>query len=528
MKLKNIFWKRIVALDLGILIVISLAGFCFQYYGFQKKAEFFCQSIRNYVLVSDLRSINEKILTATTQYGFLSVQVGQDAFIDRERSFSEPNIWDVKISLPILASSSDSETSVATVTFSYSLGPVGFFVFALWLVFNSILWALLPLIKRHLELNIRSEQEKIGLLKASMLAKQVAHDIRSPLSALNMAIHGLADIPEDRRLLIRNAVHRINDIANDLLQKSKKMQFDHGTEDKSISTKNSSAVTEAGSFLLLPAVIDSIISEKRIQFRSKMKVKIEVDLKDSFGTFVNANATELGRVISNLVNNAVEALINDDGEVIVAVRGYKDQAVVIIKDNGHGIPSDVLVRLGEQGVSYGKAETTSGSGLGVYHARKSIESWGGEFEIQSRQGVGTSIEIKLPRVANPSWFASSIQIHNGTTLVAVDDDLSIHQIWQDRLESLRAFNSEIVLRSFTSAADFMNLVIDDSMIFLIDYEFLNQSETGLELIINKNIAQKSILVTSRHEELLIREECARLKIRLLPKQLAGFVPIRFF
>ncbi len=71
----------------------------------------------------------------------------------------------------------------------------------------------------------------------------------------------------------------------------------------------------------------------------------------------------------------------------------------MVSDNGKGIPSHILARLGEHGISYGKKGTESGSGLGIYHAKKTVEEWGGKFEVRSREGIGTAIEIKLPKSA---------------------------------------------------------------------------------------------------------------------------------
>ena len=152
--------------------------------------------------------------------------------------------------------------------------------------------------------------------------------------------------------------------------------------------------------------------------------------------------------------------------------------------------------------------------------------WGGEFHIRSQVATGTSVEIKLLNAPRPHWFASSIQIHEGSTVVSFDDDLSIHQIWKGRLESIKAHDYKIVQKSFTSTADFLKFSIDDSMIFLIDYEFLNQNENGLKLIEEKEIASRSILVTSRYEEIFIKETCEKLGIKLLPKQLSGQLLIR--
>ncbi|MBU0504356.1 hypothetical protein KJ708_00040, partial [bacterium] len=62
-------------------------------------------------------------------------------------------------------------------------------------------------------------------------------------------------------------------------------------------------------------------------------------------------------------------------------------------------------------------------------------------------------------------------------------------------------------------------------LFLFDYELLGSDKTGLQVIKELNIKENAILVTSHYEEEHIRSECARLGVKLLPKNLAGFVPI---
>lgn len=135
-----------------------------------------------------------------------------------------------------------------------------------------------------------------------LMATQVAHDIRSPLSALEMIIQDISQIPEEKRIITRNAIGRIRDIANNLLRQRKKNQHNQITI----------------SACLLTSVIDSLISEKRMQFRSELNTTIEFTPSvESYGLFAKINLHEFKRVLSNLINNAVEAT-NYQGHV----RGY--------------------------------------------------------------------------------------------------------------------------------------------------------------------------------------------------------------
>ena len=351
------------------------------------------------------------------------------------------------------------------------------------------------------------------------VAKQISHDIRSPLSALSMVVASLKDIPEEKRLIIRNATQRINDIANQLLGKNKTLSSQKPEEE---------AVSSVAEPVLLVGLLDSIVSEKRVQFRERMEIDIQGDLNDGYGLFVTINPTEFSRSISNLVNNSVEAF-HGPGRVTISIRRYNELVQVFVADNGKGIPEHVLARLGERGVTFGKdGSQSSGSGLGVYHARQTAEAAGGSFAIQSQLGFGTTITLSLPRAETPKWFVDKIHLPIETTVVSADDDQTIHQIWSGRLSSFGSEVSGIKHLAFSSCEQFENWVSanqDQTAAFFVDYEFLGQTRNGLDVIERTGIGAKAILVTSRYEEPHLRLRASSLGVRILPKSLAPFVPI---
>ncbi len=347
------------------------------------------------------------------------------------------------------------------------------------------------------------------------LASQISHDIRSPLSALNMVTSSLTEMPEAKRLIVRNATQRINDIANGLLQKSKNIE-------------NSVISGAARDPVMLIALLDSIVSEKRTQFREKIDVEIEGNLVKGYGLFSNIDPAELSRVISNLINNSIEAFENGKGRVRVSIQASTDSAMIIIEDNGKGIPPHILTRLGEEGITHGKEGTQSGSGLGVSHARRTIEGAGGKFAISSSVGKGTKATLTLPKCDSPNWFVERILICPNQIVVSVDDDQSIHQIWAGRFASSLAIESFPRHVKFTSLDEFEGWVKANrctSDRYLIDYEFLGQDGNGLEIIERLQIQAQSILVSSRYEEPQIQIAAQKLKLKILPKNLAHIVPI---
>lgn len=370
---------------------------------------------------------------------------------------------------------------------------------------------------------IQAQMSEILELKGdAMLAKmaaQLAHDIRSPLSALNMMLGSIKELPEDRRLIIRNAVQRINDIANGLVRQGKK-QVAHAELEKN-------AEHQPLEPQMLVALLDSMISEKRVQFRDRMEVEIQGDLNRGYGLFAKIDAIEFGRVISNLVNNSVEAF-DHGGRVTIGIVGNGDKIIINLEDNGRGMSADLLERLGARGVTHGKKGTESGSGLGVYHARQTLERAGGRVSFHSTVGVGTRVEMTLPKSETPKWFVEKLILVPGSTLVSVDDDQTIHQIWSGRLASAEVDGHRIQHLRFSNVDQFEAWIRDhraDDIRYLIDYEFLHQAGSGLDVIENLGLANKAVLVTSRYEERYVRDRAAGLGVRILPKGLAPLVPI---
>ena len=367
-------------------------------------------------------------------------------------------------------------------------------------------------------------QLKIKESQAS-IAAQVAHDIRSPLAALDSVIGTLAELPEENRSIIRSAISRIRDIANELLEKNKEPQAARSLMDGTGPLPPS--VDKTGIYLL-SALIDPLITEKRLQFRSKIGVEIYGNIDtESYGLFARIQPIEFKRVLSNLINNSVEAL-GEKGAATVSLVSDGDEIVVKVRDNGRGIPPDILSKLGRKGESHGKA---GGTGLGLYHARACVESWGGTLKIESTVGKGTTVKLKLPQSAAPDWFVSELVLDPKNPVVVLDDDTSIHQIWQARLANIKGTDSGINLIHFSrplELREWVNRNRDRARIacYLLDYELLGYKETGLELSEELGISERAILVTSRYEEPGILESCQKLNIRMIPKGLAGLVPIR--
>jgi two-component system, NtrC family, nitrogen regulation sensor histidine kinase NtrY len=102
----------------------------------------------------------------------------------------------------------------------------------------------------------------------------------------------------------------------------------------------------------------------------------------------HARADELREVLLNIMENARQARAR---QVDVRIAREASHVLVTIRDDGDGIPADVLPRVFEPHFS----TRTSGSGLGLAISRRLVESWGGGITLSNNGGKGTVVRVAL-------------------------------------------------------------------------------------------------------------------------------------
>lgn len=367
-------------------------------------------------------------------------------------------------------------------------------------------------IKNKITSLLKNLEAKTREAVLGQMATQVAHDIRSPLTVLDIAITDItAHIPKEQRILIRNATNRIHDMANNLLtqyKENKNFEFHHQQNKPELITD----------------LVLSAISEKRTQYK-QMPVEFSIYIHESaYGCFANVSGPEFKRILSNLLNNSVDSFEGKTSGIVRIELSMQERNVMIsIHDNGCGIPDHILTKI-VAGKIYTQKE--NGHGLGLSYAIKLIEEkWNGQFSIQSCVNEGTTVSIILPKSSAPTWFVQEIRASQHHKIVILDDDESIHQIWHKR------FNKALPIQlfNFYRPKDLItwshNNILKD-IIFLIDYELIGSTMTGLDVIQQLNINKNAYLVTSRYEETAIRQECEKLSIKIIPKNFAIYIPIK--
>ncbi|HEX4045278.1 MAG TPA: HAMP domain-containing sensor histidine kinase [Gammaproteobacteria bacterium] len=216
----------------------------------------------------------------------------------------------------------------------------------------------------------------------SIVVAQLAHDIRSPLATLDLVIKDILHISAEQNALLNRAMRRISEIANNLLAQYR--NEGHQTNDLASKTQPERIID-----LLL-----EVIHEKKIQYQYYLVEFLPEFAQSANHCTANISASAFKRVISNLLDNAVEALANNALETVtIRVSAQARLITISIIDSGSGIAPGLLKEiLSGKSVS----QKPYGNGLGLTHAMHMVKNeWHGQFIIESQVNVGTRIDIIL-------------------------------------------------------------------------------------------------------------------------------------
>lgn len=377
------------------------------------------------------------------------------------------------------------------------------------------LWSIWLLFSRQYILNpyLREISELERQQAFAHITQQVAHDIKSLLGTLLTTIHTLKNIPEEKNRIIQGVVTSIREIANGLLQKPS----NPNETDSKISVKI--AVQP------IAQLIEESVLEKKGQGGSDIHINF-ITSESQLSFCAAIDGIEFKRVLSNLLDNAIEAL-GKIGKVALTLSKSQGNLMISIADNGCGIPEDVLPRLGQRGATYGKA---TGSGLGLYHAVNTVKSWNGDLKIESKVGQGTKVTISLPCFEKPDWVCSEVVISKDSQVLILDDDTLIHRSWDERFRKLSSDGPVPKLVHFSKPDELVeyfrsNVPDSDKVTLLSDYSLGIGKMTGLAVIKQLGLEKRSILVTGHSSEKRIQESCQKMGVTLLPKDFLAHVPI---
>lgn len=253
---------------------------------------------------------------------------------------------------------------------------------------------------RHLEIFLQKTFELVQEKRAVeqelfQIAAQAAHDIRSPIMALDLALQSIPNITEVQRKYVRNIEKSITHIAKELMHKYDVIKDRNQQMELIANEKGMVSV-------LIYDLVKDVFAQKK-PYLEKNKITFTLHLQqEAQNIYVLVNPSFMQRILSNIINNAVDAivareLVINEGVVDVSLEKHGQEVVITISDNGCGMSSELVEKIGHGEYSVGKKD---GHGLGLYYAIHHIKTWHGTYSIDTKLNVGTSFKICLKEISN--------------------------------------------------------------------------------------------------------------------------------
>ena len=230
-------------------------------------------------------------------------------------------------------------------------------------------------------LQIKEQKERLSFKEKEEawreMAKQVAHEVKNPLTPMKLTIQNFERKfdPEDPKIrekvkhLSKTIVDQIDlvaTVANAFSQFAQLPEKNNEVFNLNREIKN----------------IINVFSDEKIYFHAN-KENIMIDMDKIY----------LSRIITNLVSNARQARDEERESIVnVDIEQRQKRIIITVHDNGVGIPEDLYDRIFEPNFT----SKTSGTGLGLTMVRKMVEDYKGEISVQSEIGKGTTFTILLP------------------------------------------------------------------------------------------------------------------------------------
>lgn len=233
----------------------------------------------------------------------------------------------------------------------------------------------------------KNRAEAANRSKSEFLAN-MSHELRTPLNAIIgfsevMKAEMFGEIGNDKYVEYAQDIHSsgqyLMDVINDILDMSK---IEAGRVELDIGECNIADILED--------------CRKIIQPRAR-EDNLQLTIGSADGLILKADGRALKQILLNLLTNAVK-FTNTDGKIELSVQSDGASMTFSIEDNGIGIPSQDIEKLGQpfEQVENQFTKSHDGSGLGLAISRSLVHLHDGTFNIESEHGVGTTIIFSLP------------------------------------------------------------------------------------------------------------------------------------
>ena len=213
------------------------------------------------------------------------------------------------------------------------------------------------------------------------MAKQVAHEIKNPLTPMKLSVQHLerALKPDDP-----NYKEKLNRFSGKMIQ-----QIDTLT---SIANEFSNFAKMPKAKMESTNLLTNLNSTIELFKETKnTSIIFETDLRDAF---INGDPEQLTRVFNNVIKNAIQAIPDHkEGNIVVTLLEEKDEYLVTIKDNGGGIPEHLIEKIFVPNFT----TKSTGTGLGLAMVKQIIEVHEGSINFETKIEKGTTFYIRIPK-----------------------------------------------------------------------------------------------------------------------------------
>tara|TARA_R110002073_G_scaffold139232_2_gene289380 strand:+ start:160044 stop:163670 length:3627 start_codon:yes stop_codon:yes gene_type:complete len=251
------------------------------------------------------------------------------------------------------------------------------------------------------------QSEKMASL--GELTAGIAHEIQNPLNFVNnFSDVNIELIDEMQEELKAGNQEEVIEISNDIKENQKKITH-HGRRADSIvkgmlkHSRNTSGEKEPTN---INAIADEYLRLAYHGLRAKDKsfnATLNTDFDESIG-LINVAGQDMGRVILNLITNALHAISPNsktpektvkDPTIWISTEQKGDTVLIKIRDNGSGIPKEIVDKIFQP--FFTTKPSGQGTGLGLSMSYDIVKSHGGELSVESKEGEGTTFTISIPK-----------------------------------------------------------------------------------------------------------------------------------
>ena len=228
----------------------------------------------------------------------------------------------------------------------------------------------------------KAETERI-MQQRERLLLTITHDIKAPAASIAGFIDLLSEYVEQPKAV--GYLQNISGSAKHLLQLVSALLDYHKLE---------SGKAECHEVSFAPAVLISECVAQMQPLAMEKKLKLATDVQVTESMLCRSDAFRIKQIVNNLVGNAIK--YTDKGEVRVGVSIANRQLSISVKDTGCGMTPDELQTVFNAFTRLPDAQGKEGVGLGLTITREIVTLLGGEINVQSAKGKGSTFTVSLP------------------------------------------------------------------------------------------------------------------------------------